>query len=219
MKKIAFYLISAIFIFSLLGACFPLTVIAEETEEISGEVLLVDDMEKNTNSLGGRCSVYVRAPSRIMFSKAPEAGCVKNGQPTKGLKISYDKQAEGGPYGNGGWCGYYTLVHIGKNYLDASGYKKLTFQIKGENGGENFKLGIADQQGEMIDDSTKTDCITAYLPEGAVTTEWQKAEIPLEEVFVDWSMLHSISLCFETECYEEGGQQSKIFIDDIQFEK
>lgn len=209
---------------ALSAIILPLSVSAQgekgDTSEATGEnkegasILLIDNMEKNKNAFGGRCSVYQWAPSRALFSKAPGMG--KSG---KGLKVRYDKKGEGGLYGNGGWCGYYTLVHVGKKYVDATPYAKLTFWVKGEKGGENFKVGVADQQGEMIDDSTKSDSINAYLPAGKVTTEWQKAEVSLDDVFVDWELLHSISFCFETDLYEEGAQSGTIYIDDLQLEK
>ncbi|MBU1078023.1 MAG: CIA30 family protein, partial [Spirochaetes bacterium] len=137
----------------------------------------------------------------------------------KVLKLRFDKKGEGGPYGNGGWCGYYTLVKAGKDYLDVSKYKSLTLWVKGEHGGENFKIGGADQTYETIGDSAKSENIWTYLPEKKITTQWQKLVIPLDSIFIEWSMLASISFCFETELYESGASKGIVYIDHIQFEK
>ncbi len=182
----------------------------------SKNILLVDDMKKMKNSLRGRCAVYQRAPSRAGFSKVKKK---RNGKDDKVLKIRFDKTGTGGPYGNGGWCGYYTIVKRGKKYLNVSKFKKLTFWVKGEKGGEKFKLGIADQSFEQQGDSAKSESIDNYLPKKKITTKWQKAVIPLDDIFVEWSMLASISICFETDLYENGAAKGTIYIDDIQFEK
>ena len=52
--------------------------------------------------------------------------------------------------------------------------------------------------------------IVKYLPEGKVTTEWQKAVIPFSEFNVDYSKLASIVIAFETDCYPEGSQQGVV---------
>ncbi|MBU1077014.1 MAG: CIA30 family protein [Spirochaetes bacterium] len=205
MKKITL-LISALFILTQV----VLVAAAEES------VLVVDDMKKMKNNLNGRCAVYQKAPSRAGFSKIEVE---RNGKADKVLKIKFDKKGEGGPYGNGGWCGYYTLVKKGKNFLDVSGYKKLTLWVKGEKGGEKFKIGAADQTYEASGDSAKSDEIGAYLPDKKITTKWQKAVIPLDDIFIEWSMLASLAVNFETDLYENGAANGVVYIDEIQFEK
>lgn len=178
--------------------------------------ILIDDMNKMKNKLNGRCAVYQRSPSKTGFAKIEME---RSGKKNKVLKIRFNKKSEGGPYGNGGWCGYYTLVKKGKNYLDVSQFKKLTFWVKGEKGGEKFKIGASDQAYESMDDSAKADDVSVYLPKKKITSEWQKAEISLDEIFIEWSMLASLSINFETDLYEDGSAKGIIYIDDIQFEK
>lgn len=190
------------------------TVMAKKSTD--SNVILIDDMSKMNNSLGGRCAVYQRHPSRAGFSKVSQK---RDGKEDKVLKIRFDKKGEGGPYGQGGWCGYYTIVKKGKKFLDLTGFKKLTLWVKGEQGGEKFKVGIADQQYESMGDSAKSDDISNYLKDKKITTQWQKAEIPLEDIFVEWTQIASLAINFETDLYENGAAKGTVYIDDIQFEK
>jgi len=173
----------------------------------------MDDLSKN--SLGGRNSTYLQAPSRAAFTKAEEYG--KNGG---GLKITYDLKNEGGPRGDGGFCGFYTLVKKGTDgYLDGSPYKYLTFWVKGDKGDEKFKVGVADKMYETMDDSVKSQEISKYLPAGRVTTDWQMAVVPVEDFFVDWKLIASISICFEHDTFDNGAGAGVVYIDEIALRK
>lgn len=191
-----------------------MSVAAEAMESAAEGVLWIDRMDSNArNERGGRNSIYMQAPSRAGFSKASEYG---KGEGNSGLKILFDKKNEGGPRGDGGFCGYYTLVKQGRDgYLDASPYKYLTFWVKGEKGGEEFVIGVADKMWEAMDDSVKSQPISAYLPAGKVTTDWQLAVIPLDEWFIDWKFTHAVSICFEGDLYPEGAAQGVVYLDDL----
>jgi hypothetical protein len=189
------------------------------------EVQLVDDFEGGgvRNQLGSRASAYVMAPSRIRIGRGAGRGPEAGG---KALKISFDKKNIGGPYGQGGWCGYYSTVKKDKSgspndqslYFDSRKYSYLTFYVRGEKSGENFMVGVADSEWEKIGDSLKSEEIGAYLPSGRVTTDWQKAMIPLEAFFLDHEKLSSISIAFESGCFAEGKSSGTVYIDDIIFE-
>jgi len=183
--------------------------------------LLVDNFEGNeiSNLLGYRANVYVKAPSRIMVSHASGYG----GGSRQSLLIRYDKKNEGGPYGQGGWCGYYTLlkndkadVDLGEPvYFDGTGFQGITFWVRGETGGENFVVGLADRHWDNIGDSIKSEEIGVYLMAGRITTEWQKAMIPLDAFFLDYAKLSSITINFEADSFPEGKGSGVVYIDDI----
>ena len=182
--------------------------------------VLVDDFEGDEvkNLLGSRANVYVRAPSRVMIAKRD---VTRDGIDTSALMIRYDKRNTGGPNGMGGWCGYYTLIKnqsTGK-YFEGSGYNYITFWVRGEKGAENFKIGLADEHWDKVGDSLKSEAIGAYLPEGAVTTLWQEARVPLDVFFLDHANLASITVNFESECFPEGAGSGIIYIDDLALEK
>lgn len=179
------------------------------------EGLLIHDFEKAGNRLGGRSNKYEKEPSRALTIRTRD---VHFGPEGSSLMLKYDKKAKGGPYGHGGWCGYYTLLRSGSKYFDATGYKSITFQVKGAKGAENFKVGLSDRHWEEVGDSLKSQEIGKYLPEGKITTDWQKATIPLEEFFLDLAELASMAVCFETECFPGGAGKGTIYIDDLKFE-
>lgn len=193
--------IMLILVFGLCGTC-----VAER---------LVDDFNKNTNLFGGRTNVYQKAPSRALAIQTPSEYYGPGG---KSLMLKYDKKGEGGPYGMGGWCGYYTLLKSGNNYFDASGYEAITFYVKGAKGDENFRVGMADRHWDRVGDSVKSEDIGNYLPNGKITTEWQKATVPLEAFFLDYKEVASIAICFETDCFPDGAGRGTVYIDTLRFE-
>jgi hypothetical protein len=199
----------------------------------SAKPVMIDDFETGaiTNSLGGKTNVFVKAPSKAMVSFRKDT---RNGKPTNVLMIRYEKKAEGGPYDLGGWCGYYTLLkksHPSASvegaspaeieedvYFDASQHKAISMWIKGDKGGENFVLGVADAHWDKVGDSVKSQEIGKYLPTGKITTDWQKVVVPLDEFFIDYSKLSSISIAFDSDCFPEGAGSGKVYIDDIEVE-
>jgi hypothetical protein len=224
MKKSRYLMLCALFV-SPFGVCPPPACAA---------ALLVDDFEGQEiqNQLGARANVYVKAPSRIMMSRQ-EAEI--QGQKTQILMLRYDKQAEGGPYDTGGWCGYYTLLktsgHLvaptegqpapepaGEEYLDGSGFQAITFWVRGEKGDENFVVGLSDRHWDRVGDSVKSEEIGKYLPAGKITTQWQKATIPLDTFFLDYTKLASVAVCFEGDLYPEGKGTGTIYIDNFNLE-
>jgi len=196
--------------------------------------MVIDDFEsgKITNRLGEKTNVYVKAPSKVMMSFRTDN---IEGDPTTVLMLRYDKRNEGGPFDMGGWCGYYTLlkkpnvyaskaVGIPVNeverhlYLNASDYRAITLWVRGIAGKENFVVGLADAHWDKVGDSVKSEEIGRYLPEGKITSEWQKAIIPLDEFFVDKTKLSSVSINFEADCFPEGAAKGAVYIDDISLE-
>jgi hypothetical protein len=184
------------------------------------EALVVDDFEGDEilNSLGNKSNVYVKAPSKVMVTRKPEA---RDGKPTTALLIRYDKANEGGPYGMGGWCGYYTLLKNEREgtYFDGSNCKYISFWLKSETGVENFTVGLSDRHWDKIGDSLKSEEIITYIPGGKMPTEWMLVRVPLEEFFLDYSQLAAITINFEGDCFPEGKGAGIVYIDDLMLEK
>ena len=176
------------------------------------EPFAVSHFDKRTNELGGNSSIYQQAPSKSMVTLVSEGAYDAGG---KALKIDYDKKGTGGPYGKGGWCGFYTLLKQGEKFFDASKFKTLHVWVKGAKGDENFRIGIADKQWDSLGDSVKSEDIGKYLPAGKITTEWQEATIPLEQFYVDLTELASIVIAFEHDCFPDGVGQGTVYIDEM----
>ncbi len=197
--------------------------------------LLVDDFEGEEvikNMLGNRANVFLKAPSKAMVSRRSEQ---VNGQESQVLMLRYDKRNSGGPYDGGGWCGYYTLLKspgalvaptdenpnpepLGEQYLDGSELTQVSFWVRGEKGDENFVLGMSDRHWDKIGDSVKSEEIGKYLPQGRITTEWQKAVVPLDEFFIDYAQLAAVSVVFEGDLFPETGHAGTLYIDNITLE-
>ena len=201
---------------------------------VEAATLLVDDFEGDEvkNRLGNRANVFIKAPSKAMISLREDR--VQN-EPTRVLMLRYVKKNVDGPFGTGGWCGYYTLLKspgalvaptpddpnpepVAEQYLDGTPYKALTFWIRGEKGDENLVVGISDRHWDRIGDSVKSEEIGKYLPAGKLTSQWQKASIPMDEFFVDTTQLAAISVVFEGDLFGEAGHEGTIFLDDIALE-
>lgn len=198
-------------------------------------LLMVDNFEGPgglKNTLDNRANVFLKAPSKAMVSV--QNGVIQ-GKKTQVLMVRYEKKQTGGPFDGGGWAGYYTLLKspgalvaptsenpnpklAPEKYLDASGYKALTFQVRGETGKENFVIGLSDQHWDLVGDSVKSQEIGKYLPAGKLTTEWQKATIPFDEFFVDYTRLSGISVVFDGDLFPVAGSAGKIYLDDIALE-
>lgn len=198
-------------------------------------MLMVDDFEKQDgakNLLGNRANVFIKAPSKAMVSLRKEA---VEGKSSQVLLLRYDKRNSGGPYDSGGWCGYYTLLKsppalvaptennpnpqpLADQYLDGSKFKAVTFWVRGEKGDENFVLGLSDRHWDKIGDSVKSEEIGKYLSEGKLTTQWQKATVPLDEFFIDYTQLAAISFVFEGDLFPETGHAGTIYLDNIALE-
>lgn len=179
------------------------------------ETKKIDNFRGDLNLIGGRSSVYQQEPSRIMY-KSEEADI--GGNKTRALVLKYDKKNTGGPYDSGGWCGYYTLLKVGNLYFDASAYKSITFWVKGAKGDENFRVGVSDRQWDTKGDSVKSGQIGEYLKDGKITTQWQKATVPLDSFLVDMKEMAAISICFEGDCFPDGKQMGTVYIAEIALE-
>ncbi|MEW6535182.1 MAG: hypothetical protein AB1454_06125 [Candidatus Auribacterota bacterium] len=158
--------------------------------------------------------VYAKYPSysyRSVTAKYAVSG-------KQSLMIEYKKDKEG-------FCGYY--IHLKKDtFFNASKYSKLTFMVKGEKGGENFRVGLADEKLFMFDDAVPSNNVTNYLSNKSnhITAEWQKVEIPLKTYVdirdgdFDVSKLAAVSIAFDSECFPDGTGEGVIYIDDLMFE-
>lgn len=196
--------------------------------------LLIDDFEGDEikNRIGNRANVFIKAPSKAMMSLREDR---IQEQPTRVLMLRYVKKNTDGPFGTGGWCGYYTLLKspgalvaptpddlnpepVAEQFLDSTSYKALTFWVRGEKGDENFVVGLSDRHWDRVGDSVKSEEIGKYLPAGELTAQWQRAQIPLDDFFVDSTQLAAVSVVFEGDLFSEAGHEGTVFLDDIALE-
>ena len=165
--------------------------------------LLLDNFDhSDLNLLGRKMSTYKKLPSNCMGERVEHPHYGPGG---RSLRLTYKR-------GHSGWCGFYSLLNqIDGDYYDLSKYQSVSFMVKGEKGGENFELGMADKNWVVIGDALKAGPITKYLA-GGVTEDWQKVTVPLKDFGrLDFSTMGAFAITFHKR--EEG----VIYIDDITF--
>lgn len=170
---------------------------------VPARALLVDNFEQHgaSNMLGNPANSFSEGPSRLLAARRWIP--MNRGAGGEVLMLRYVKQVQGGPGDTGGWCGYYTLLKTpgrggtADQYLDGSKYEAITFWVRGQRGNENFVPGLVDRYWDRAGGSDQAKGIGAYLAAGKITTEWQKAKIPLDEFVVDFDQLASIVFMFE----------------------
>ena len=201
--------VGAFWLFFLMMACGVVVIPA------GAAPILIDDFEGgSSNKLGGRSNTYVMEPSRALALRVKENAHAGTGA----LMIKFDKKAKGGPYDSGGWCGYYTLLKTSSRYFDATAFRSLSFSVRGETGTENFVIGVADRHWDEVGDSVKSEPIGTYLATAKLTTQWQKATVPLGTFMVDMKELASIAVCFEGSVFPDGAGKGTVYIDDLMLE-
>ena len=160
----------------------------------------------------GRVGGFVTPPCMIgayydkkVFSEGePAAGLDKAeyASDNQSMKVIYKKCA------GGGICGAYMIL-----MADVSGYKTMTFLIKGQNGGETFEIGLNDVISNKREDAVYAGSINKYLPNG-VTTKWQLVKVPMSDFFgPDPSKVYSLIIHFNNIGFGE------FWIDEIKFFK
>ncbi|MCK9555366.1 CIA30 family protein [bacterium] len=176
----------------------------------SDDVLRIWNFDNgNTTDFGGHFNQFANQESSASNYLSDETYRGKGG---RSLEITAEKTS-------GGFCG--TWVHFfnvkekpeNRKYLDASDYKYISFRVKGEQGGENFTVQMADASWVQKEDSVPARPLKTYIPEG-VTAEWQEVVIPLSDFTgLDTTELGGITFNFTSE------GKYKIYIDDIYLKK
>lgn len=172
------------------------------------EEILVDDFDvgltsgifsQRKNRLGTYQGTWAMRPSYAIITKDDK---IRRGNKGRSLVIDYKKEA--------GWCGWYTLL----NEIDITPYNTLSFWVRGEKGGEKFDIGLADQRMQELEiDAAYLGCVTSFIPDGFVTTEWKEVKVPLSRVSSEIDMSRMGSLVF---WFKYGGS-GRIYVEDVKF--
>ncbi len=166
--------------------------------------MLVDDFNDGVqNSLGGYRSTFSAEPST---SAAMRVSDVYRGGSGRSARITCEKA-------DSGFCGYwihfFNMRDVEKQYFDASKYAYLSFWVRGEEGGEDFLIKLADERWITKQDSVTFGQASQLLPDG-ITKEWQEVVVPLRgQKSMDWRQLGGIT--FE---FVRPGKQV-VYIDDV----
>ena len=179
------------------------------TPSFEGNLFLVSHFkEGNINRLGGYFNGFAQSPSvsAVTIDKAPD------GRPA--LNFSYRKVLPG-------FAGFW--IHLfdfkkhpaARVFFDASPFTHLTFSIRGERGGEELLLQIADRAWEKEEDSLVVGDVASFLPDGKVQRKWQQGWIALKDLPVGLNKKELASLVFLV----KGNGQGRVFVKDLAFTK
>jgi hypothetical protein len=164
--------------------------------------LLLADFDKDpTTYSGGEIAARQRTPSSVKWGLDPDHNA-RDGA-GQSLRIDYSRLRGGEE------C----MVILRIPGTDATPYDRLTFWVKGAEGGEIFDLAMRDEQGDRAEKFPAAVLpIEKALP-GGVTTEWQKVSVPLREVLQGTGRPASILIVFNRIT-----KFSTIYVDDFQLE-
>ena len=114
------------------------------------DVLVVADFNQgNQNALGGYFNKYEQSPSKATVSLTTAEF---HGTDGKSFKVKAKKNKDGFC---GAWMHFFDFRADNKKFLDAFKYGYMSFWVKGEKGGENFSINLADERLIGIEDSIK----------------------------------------------------------------
>jgi len=135
-----------------------------------GVVLKIDDFQgcnKNINKLGYEHNARKSGTSTVSWDIIPDPASSQGGGM---LRISYQNLNLYPAW----WAWWSALASTDLSaYADLSEYDHISFQVKGEQGGERFMIKIV-----TLEEDESSVYSASYLPQG-VTTRWQEVTIPI----------------------------------------
>ena len=160
-----------------------------------------------TNRLGGQYDLFMAEGSQATVHLDNSEF---RGPSGRALKIRYHQVA-------GGYCGLWmhlfpTTAPGAPLFMDASSHPYLAFWIKGERGGEDFTIQLADPHWLAREDSKPAGRISRYLA-GPVTTKWQPVIVPLADFGLPTAQLASLTFNFTVP------GSGTVYLDDIHFKR
>jgi hypothetical protein len=163
--------------------------------------MLADFDKEAATSVGGEITARQRVPSSVKWALDSEQNV--RGAAGNSLRIEYIRLRGGDE------C----LVILRIPGVDASAYNSLTFWVKGGEGGEIFDVALRDAEKDRLERIPEATFPIEKALVGGITTEWQKAVIPLEELRKGGERPASLLIVFNRIT-----KFSTIHVDDFQFE-
>jgi len=167
--------------------------------------LIADFNEGIQNRVGGYHNKFQSAPSSASVYTVTD---VFRGEAGRCMKIKAN-QMPGGFCG--AWIQLFDLKAEQKKYFDARNYAYLSFWVKGEKGGEDFLVRMADETFIAKEDSAPLGSVKSFLP-GGITKEWQEVLVPLSKI-TNLDRMNMGGITFD---FTIPGEQT-VYIDDVSF--
>ncbi len=138
-----------------------------------GNCFLVSHFDKGaTNRLGGYYNRFQRKPSLADAAVRPNHARVG------ALILKFQRKSTGFC---GMWMHFFNFKQDPRQrfFLNAQPFSQLTFWIRGQKGGEQILLKMADAAWERKGDALAVGALNRFLPKKRITTEWQRVVVPL----------------------------------------
>lgn len=178
---------------------------AQQSSDPDKLFLVADFNDDIQNYAGGYYNKFERAPSSASTFLIKD---IVRGAGGHSLRVKGDK-------GDDGFCGvwiqFFDFKSPTKKYFDTTKYKYLSFWVRGEQGGEDFLVKLADQDWIEQEDSLPLGSVGEFM-KGNVTKRWKEVLVPLEK----FTMLDHRNMGGLTLEFMKPGQQT-IYIDDVAF--
>jgi len=177
---------------------------AESADSKSLRVIATFD-EGIQNSLGGYFNKFESAPSSASAFATEETF---RGGAGRSLKIEAHQKPGGFC---GAWMHLFDMKADQKKFFDSRNFAYLSFWVRGEKGGEDFTIKMADETWIGKEDSVPVGSVKQFLP-GGITTQWQEVLVPLAKL----DRLDRMSMGGVTFDFTNPGDAT-VYIDDISF--
>ncbi len=179
----------------------------DENSAARPDFLLVASFDSGVqNAVGGYHNRLERAPTASVTARVAD---VVRGRSGRSLKVSVDRKAGG--FG-GVWMTFYDFKRKGSPYLDVRDYAYLSFWVRGERGGEQLTVKLADGSWVARDDALAVGPLSRFLPKG-VTPEWQEVLVPLSDLKLNLEAMAGLTLDFDV-----SGRHT-VYVDDVAFKR
>ena len=161
-------------------------------------VCVVADFEStDANRRGGAMASHATGSCTVSTDiTGPGDGSQPNGN---SLRLTFGMADDG-------WAAWWTFLRPDRTGFPVGRYEQLEFRLRGERGGESFRLALTD-----TDDKATTLQLTRVLPAGA-PPRWETVRIPLRFFnlrAIDARAVKSISLA------GTGSGRTTVYLDDI----
>lgn len=184
------------------------TPLRAQPETDSSPLLRIADFDRGVqNHVGGFHNASEGAPSSLSVRRVSG---VFRGDGGRSLRITARQEAGGFA---AAWISFHDVRQRNKTYLDTRGYSYLSFWVRGAQGGEEFRIKLADDAWAAREDGLSIGSVSRFLA-GGVTGEWREVLIPLNAL----PSLNRKAMAFFTLDFHTPGAYT-IFIDDIWFKR
>ena len=184
------------------------TPLLAQQETRPSPLLRIADFDRGVqNHVGGFHNGSEQAPSSLSMRRVSD---VFRGDGGRSLRITARQEAGGFA---AAWVSFYDFRQRSKTYLDTRGYSYLSFWVRGAEGGEEFRIKLADDAWAAREDGLVVGSVSRFLP-GGVTRDWREVLIPLDAL----PSLNRKAMAFLTLDFPTPGAYM-IFIDDICYKR